>query len=194
MDVVTAVLPAHGTVDPRGFKQGMRAMAGAVAILAAEDTEHGCFGLTATAVCSFSAEPPSLLACVHKNSTFASLTRQDMAFSVNLPAPDQENVARVFGGMTTAKGVARFSAGSWVRGEAGAPLLVGARAVFECQVGEIIARASHLILIGLVTKVTLDRVEREPIFYAHGRFLTVNASAPESESVPGKLDAQVLQR
>ncbi len=105
MDATTTAgtLPAHGTVDPRGFKQGMRAMAGAVAILAAEDTEHGCFGLTATAVCSFSAEPPSLLACVHRNSTFASLTSQDMAFSVNLPAADQENVARVFGGMTTAK-------------------------------------------------------------------------------------------
>ncbi|WP_024927232.1 MULTISPECIES: flavin reductase, partial [unclassified Mesorhizobium] len=71
-------------------------------------------------------------------------------------------------------GVARFSAGSWVRGEAGAPLLVGARAVFECRVGEIIARASHLIVIGLVTGVTLDRAEREPIFYAHGRFVTSN--------------------
>lgn len=189
MDTAAAAAPAYGTVDPRGFKQGMRAMAGAVAILAAEDAEHGCFGLTATAVCSFSAEPPSLLACVHRNSTFASLTSQDMAFSVNLPAADQENVARVFGGMTTAKGVARFSAGSWVRGEAGAPLLVGARAVFECRVGEIIARASHLILIGMVVGVRLDRAERGPVFYADGRFLSINASAREPEPVLGKHDA-----
>ncbi len=166
---------AMPTVDPRGFRQGMRAMAGAVAILAAEDGEHGCFGLTATAVCSFSAEPPSLLACVNRSGTFAALTRPDMVFSVNLPAPDQAHIARVFGGMTTARGVARFAAGSWVRGEAGAPLLVGARAVFECRIGEIISRASHLILIGLVTAVRLDRPERDAIFYADGRFITLDS-------------------
>lgn len=160
------------TVDPRGFKQGMRALAGAVAILATEDPDHGCCGLTATAVCSFSADPPSLLVCINQKSSMAASIREGSSFSINLPATDQEHVARAFGGMTTARGVARFSAGSWARGESGAPVLIGARAVFECSVGEVIARASHLMVIGLVLAVTLDREGREPLVYADGRFAT----------------------
>lgn len=160
------------TVDPRGFKQGMRALAGAVAILATEDPDHGCCGLTATAVCSFSADPPSLLVCINQKSSMAASFREGSPFSINLPATDQEHVARAFGGMTTARGVARFSAGSWARGESGAPVLIGARAVFECSVGEVIARASHLIVIGMVLAVALDREGREPLVYADGRFAT----------------------
>jgi flavin reductase (DIM6/NTAB) family NADH-FMN oxidoreductase RutF len=175
--MATAPELVHGprTVDPRGFRQGMRALAGAVAVLAVEDQHHGCCGLTATAVCSFSATPPSLLACVNRQSAMTAILRDGAVFSVNLPAPDQEHVARAFGGMTAAKGAARFAAGSWVRGESGAPMLVGARGVFECHVGEIITRASHLIVIGLVTAVTLDREDRQPLLYADGRFATCHA-------------------
>lgn len=158
-------------IDSRAFRQGMRALPGAVTILACEDSERGCCGLTATAVCSFSAEPPSLLACINRSSSFAGMLDDDTVFSINLPAADQEHVARAFGGMTVAKGAARFAAGSWVRGERGAPLLAGARAVFECTVGEIIPRASHLIVIGIVQAVFLDGETRAPLFYADGRFM-----------------------
>lgn len=167
-----SMAPGPRTVDPRGFRQGMRAFAGAVAIIATEAEDHGCCGLTATAVCSLSAEPPSLLACVNRSAALAAILREGTPFSVNLPAADQEHVARAFGGMTIAKGSARFSAGSWIRGESGAPLLAGARAVFECTVGEIIPRASHLIVIGLVTGVALDREARQSLFYTNGRFIS----------------------
>lgn len=75
--------------------------------------------------------------------------------------------------MTTAKGAARFMAGSRVRGDSGVPILIGARAVFECSVGEIISRASHLIVIGLVNAVALDRENRDPLVYVDGSFVTV---------------------
>ncbi|AZO64276.1 MULTISPECIES: flavin reductase family protein [unclassified Mesorhizobium] len=175
--IPTPWVHGHDAINPRAFKQAMRAVAGSVAILASEHDEVGFCGITATAVCSFSAEPPSLLACVNRGSTFASAIREGVPFSVNLPAGDQENVARAFGGMTKAKGVARFSSGSWVRGGTGAPLLVGARAMFECRVAEIIVRASHMIVIGIVSGVALDRAGRSPVFYAHGRFLTVGDEA-----------------
>ena len=164
-----AALPPP-TIDPRGFRQGMRAFPGAVAILAAEDPVHGCCGLTATAVCSLSAEPPSLLACVNRGSGMAALLREGGVFAVNLPAADQEHVARAFGGMTVARGAARFAAGSWQRGENGAPLLAGARAVYECTVENIMSQSSHLIVIGLVSAVRLDRENRAGLIYAGGRF------------------------
>lgn len=169
---LASTFAAPRTVDARGFKQAMRSFADAVAILACEDGEQGCCGLTATAVCSFSAEPPSLLACINQKSTLAALLREGSVFSVNLPAADQEHVARAFGGLTVARGAARFAAGSWVRGDHGAPLLAGARVIFECAVGEIIPRASHLIVIGLVLSVRLDRAGRAPLLHAEGRFAT----------------------
>ncbi|QPC86368.1 flavin reductase [Mesorhizobium sp. NBSH29] len=167
-----AALQFPPTIDPRGFKQGMRALAGAVAVLAAEDETHGSRGLTATAICSFSADPASLLVCINTQSSITPMLREGLSFSVNLPGSDQDFVARAFGGMTVAKGVSRFASGSWVRGANGAPVLVGARAVFECHVSEIIARASHLIVIGLVSGVTLDREDRAALLYSDGSFAT----------------------
>lgn len=163
---------AAAAVDARAFKQGMRAIGSGVTILASEHPKHGCCGLTATAVCSYSAEPPTLLACVNKSSSFADCLADEALFSVNLPAADQEHVAKTFGGMNRAKGQHRFSAGSWLRSEAGVPRLFGARAVFECRAIEVIPRASHLIVIGLITDVKLDRENRDPLFYLGGRFVT----------------------
>ena len=52
-------------VEAEQFKVGMRTLAGAVNIITSVHSGHR-YGMTATAVCSASADPPTVLACINK--------------------------------------------------------------------------------------------------------------------------------
>ena len=56
------------TVDPAAFKKGMRHLAASVTLITTRHRDRRG-GLTATAVCSVSAEPPQLLICVNKSAS-----------------------------------------------------------------------------------------------------------------------------
>src|SRR6185436_15849319 len=55
-------------LDAGQFKAGMRSLAGAVNIITSAHAGHR-YGMTATAVCSASAEPPTVLVCINKLAT-----------------------------------------------------------------------------------------------------------------------------
>lgn len=154
------------------FKQGMRALVGAVSVVAVQNVEGFAAGLTATAVCSLSADPPSLLVCVNRSSTIAPGLKQNDAFSVNVLAEDQIDVAQAFGGQKTVKGSARFVFGSWIRSAHDTPLLVDARASFECVVEKVLDYATHHIVIGRVTDVHLRHPSPKALLYGDGRYMT----------------------
>src|SRR5438552_2915047 len=104
--------PSAGAAD---FKKGMRALVGAVTVIAVQDANGFAAGITATAVCSLSADPPSLLVCVNRESAIAPALTLGAAFSVNVLADDQIEVAQAFGGQKGVKGGSRFAFGAWVR-------------------------------------------------------------------------------
>ena len=87
--------PATGPVR---FRQGMRCLAGSVTVVALQGVGGTLLGVTATAVCSLSAEPPSLIACINKASLLASGLKRDAMFSVNILSEHQEDIASAFGG------------------------------------------------------------------------------------------------
>jgi flavin reductase len=58
----------HVSLDE--FREGMAVLAGAVNIVTT-DGPGGRAGLTASAVCSVTAEPPTLLVCVNRGSSAA---------------------------------------------------------------------------------------------------------------------------
>ena len=77
-------------VNAEQFKLGMRGLAAAVNIVTAAHAGHR-YGMTATAVCSVSAEPPTVLACINKSTaTHAAIVKSE-AFCINvLRADDQD--------------------------------------------------------------------------------------------------------
>jgi flavin reductase len=155
------------------FRRGMRALPGAVCVVAANGSDGSPIGLTATAVTSLSSDPPSLLACVNRNATIASVLTVGAHFSVNLLAATQQDVAEAFGGQRVARGVARFGFGGWYRSEAEVPLLAGANAAFECVVAELHDFATHHVVIGAVLDVRLADVPAPPLIYHDGRYGSV---------------------
>ncbi len=155
------------------FKQGMRALAASVHVIAANGPDGMPIGLTATAVTSLSADPPSLLVCVNQSASIAPALREGQYFSVNLLSAKQQEVAQAFGGQRVAKGKARFVFGGWFRSEHETPLLAEANVAFECVVSQITTFATHAIIIGSVIDVRAAHPIGPALVYFDGRYTTI---------------------
>ena len=158
------------------FLTAMSSLAATVCVVAAASPSGDRFGITATAVCSLSTDPPQLVACVNRSSSMAKALGETGWFSVSILSGEQESVAATFAGRTGLRGSDRFDDQSWSRHTTGTPVLGGASAVCVCHVSNSLHQASHLVVIGRVLDVLLpDGPPPAPLMYHQRRFTTVNS-------------------
>jgi flavin reductase (DIM6/NTAB) family NADH-FMN oxidoreductase RutF len=156
------------SVDAGDFKQGMRRLGASVCIITTKRPDGARNGLTATAVCSLSADPPMLLACLNRSSNTYSPIVEAGVFAVNVLSLEDAAVADRFAG--TLPGPEKFGLGAWEEAVTGAPLLKSAMASFDCRVERQVEAGTHCILIGAVQHVILGEAHRAPLLYAQGGY------------------------
>jgi flavin reductase (DIM6/NTAB) family NADH-FMN oxidoreductase RutF len=154
------------------FRAAMSRLAGAVTIIATggAPSRASWRGMTATAVCSLCAEPPSLVACVNRATGTWRRLHQDQVFSVNVLAAHHVELARTFAGAHGLSGPARFTATGWRAGELAVPVLADALASFECQLARAVEHGTHVLLIGAVSRVHAGVEQARPLLYHRRRF------------------------
>lgn len=135
------------------------------------------FGLTATAMSSVCAEPPRLLVCVNKSGASHDAITTSSKFCVNVLAEAQDNVAKAFAGMM-GRDFDRFSVGGWNELVTGAPALVNATAVFDCEVKQVIDQFSHSIIIGEVLAAQHVK-SQDTLLYGARRFRSLRKTIGE---------------
>jgi len=173
MTATTASPDGKSSGAPR-FKQGMRALTGGVTIIGAYGLDGAPLAMTATAVNSLTADPPSLLVCVNRSVAMAGALVPQARFSVNILAADQIDVAKAFGGQLEVRGAGRFLYGNWRRiDDTAVPVLVGSRVSFECEVSHVHEWATHHIVIGSVLDVHFSRTATQSLVYSDGKYHTV---------------------
>jgi flavin reductase (DIM6/NTAB) family NADH-FMN oxidoreductase RutF len=150
-------------MDPHHYRDLMRHQAGAVTVIAAGMMGQRA-GITATAFSSLSDDPPSILACVNLKSSVHRVIRETGAFSVNILASDQQQVAERFSGKDGLKGDARFQGLAWSQLTTGSPVLDGALATLDCRLNDQHDFATHSIFIGMVADGRF-RAEAQPLLY-----------------------------
>lgn len=145
------------------FRQALGQLAAGVSVIAtALDGDRR--GVTATAVCSVTDSPGTILACVNRNTGTGRMIADAGHFSVNVLATAQEQIARVFAGMDGLSGADRFRHGDWRdTSEAGVPFLEGALVNLECRVSHMHAVGSHDVFFGEVQQIR--RSEARPLIY-----------------------------
>ena len=156
-------------IDLDLFRASMQRLAAAVTVVAT-GTGDDRTGLTASAVTSLTGEPPTLLACVSRESGSLPAFLENGAFSVNVLSRAQEDVATAFAGMTGLEGADRFTVGVWSSGGTGVPLLEGALVGFECVLEARFPRSSHDILVGRIEHASLSDGALTPLLYVDRRF------------------------
>lgn len=158
------------SIDAAAFKKGMRHLAASVTLITTcEGKLRG--GLTATAVCSVSAEPPQILVCVNKTASAHDTIGKAGFFCVNILAPEHRKIAERFAGMDGVEGDARFGdMGEWSTLKTGAPVLKGCPVSFDCKLVTEVAAGTHTIYIGEIVDIALDPAAM-PLVYADGNFV-----------------------
>jgi flavin reductase len=140
------------TVDPALFREAMSRLGAAVHVVTTAGPE-GKTGFTATAVCSVSDQPATLLVCLNRGSKSAPLLRNNGVLCVNTLRAGEENIADVFAGRTGARAADRFSAGEWTTLTTGSPVLTSAVVALDCRVVEVKAVASHDVYFAVVEAI-----------------------------------------
>lgn len=147
------------------YRNAMSQLAGAVNIVTTDGPE-GRAGFAATAVCSVSDNPPTLLVCLNKNSSTYRFVVGNGVISVNTLSADQEPLSNLFGGKTPTD--TRFAAGEWKTLETGSPVLAGALCSFDCRICTIHDGGTHDILVCDVLETVVGEGEEALIYFKRG--------------------------
>lgn len=130
-------------VDTTGFRNAMALLGGAVSVITT-DGPAGRFGFTASAVCSVTDSPPTLLVCMNRSSQSNAHFKTNGVLSVNVLTAGHQDISGVFANreMTMEQ---RFDSAAWHTLESGAPLLDQALVSFDCRIAQVHEVGSHTI-------------------------------------------------
>jgi flavin reductase len=154
------------TVTRQDFRDAMARLAAAVNIVTT-DGPAGLGGLTVSAVCSVTDDPPTLLVCLNRGSPQNRLFKDNGVLCVNTLAPGQEELSGRFAGRSAEADMAeRFSHASWGIIETGAPSLDGATVAFDCRIAEVVEHGTHSVLFCQVEAVRQGAASRGLIWFS----------------------------
>ncbi|HEY3639848.1 MAG TPA: flavin reductase [Xanthobacteraceae bacterium] len=163
----TAVGPENvRTVDPAAFREAMSRLGAAVHVITTAGPA-GKAGTTATAVCSVTDAPPTLLVCLNRRSQTNPAVLHNGVFCVNTLAHSGAEIADLFAGRTGVQGADRFATGEWSVLATGSPVLASAAVALDCRVIEVRSVGSHNVFFGAVEMVRLG--SGGPVLVYHER-------------------------
>ena len=154
------------------FREGMRRLAGAVTIVTAGEGD-AAVGMTATAVCSLSMDPPRLLACINRFGALFRTLSPNTRFCVNLLPADARSVAERFAGSTAQSGAQRFDPAQWLCEPGFSPRLAKATSAIACTVHSLTVLETHAIVVGSVEGVWNAEEDTAPLVYHQQAFRTL---------------------
>jgi len=163
-------------LDGLTFRRVMRSLAAGVSVATALDGQGDPWGLTATAVCLVSWEPPLLLLCVDQTAECYPVFLEAEAFAVNLLRDEQEWLSRHF----SLKHARKFGGIPWRSGRTGAPLLYGVLAHVECRTTARYPGGDHTIFVGRAVGASgaTSGKDSSPLLYYRGRYARLEGTTP----------------
>ena len=150
------------------FKLAMSHFASGVTVITTRDAAGNPHGLTVSAFCSLSADPPLMLACIHRQtgSHYAFFERQ--AFVVNVLSDEQQQISLQFAEPAGDK----FNGINIVETPSGLPMIDGCLATLECRIVNTYDEGDHTILVGSVEKT--DVSDGKPLVYFQGDYRRIH--------------------
>jgi flavin reductase len=132
-------------------------------------------GFTATAMCSVTDEPPTLLICMNSKSSQMDLFKSNGKFCVNVLPVEHKNLAASFAG-----GVAdmdeRYASAEWSTLNSGLPFLRDAIVSFGCEVIDMHRVGTHNVMVGQVIDIR-QRADGSALLYFDRHYVHVPSQA-----------------
>lgn len=134
------------------FRQAMASLPAAVNVITTQGPA-GCHGMTASAVCSLSDEPASLLLCLNRKARMHDVLIANGRFCVNVLAAGQESVSAAFASREMAMEQRLMASGGVITLQGGLPALAQAQVALACRTAQAFDGSTHTILVGLVEQI-----------------------------------------
>lgn len=171
---MTNLEPADGA----NFRRAMRQLPGGVTVVTATGRE-GPAGVTATAIASLAALPPSLLVVMDRWNWVRARAEGDGKFGVSLLGVGQQDVAERFSRGATAS----FDSLALVESPSAPPLLADAPTSLLCRYVETVEWYERAALLGIVESVHFGP-DAAPLVYADGSYYGLERLQGESTPSP----------
>jgi flavin reductase (DIM6/NTAB) family NADH-FMN oxidoreductase RutF len=138
-------------IDRDRFRDVMASFPSGVVVLTAFGDDGGPRGLTVSAFCAVSLEPPLALVCIDRTSNTLPAVQHTGGFTANVLASGREGLARRMATKLSDK----FDGLAWHRPQSplGGPILAADSAAYAvCTLRDTVEAGDHWVLIGLVTE------------------------------------------
>ncbi|WP_177431615.1 NADH-dependent FMN reductase RutF [Pseudomonas huaxiensis] len=152
----------HTAPSKADFRSAMARLGAAVNVITT-DGPGGRAGFTASAVCSVTDEPPSLLVCLNRSASVYEIFKRNAVLCVNVLGAGHQDISNLFGGKTSME--ERFAAATWHDGVSGSPVMEQASVSFDCRLQQITEVGTHDILICEVLAIHSNQNAHSLIYF-----------------------------
>lgn len=146
------------------FRAALGRFASGVTVVTTRDRKNRLHGITVSAFCSVSLEPPLILVCIDKEAGSHYAFEQSRAFVVNVLREDQQFLSDRFASQLPDK----FADVQYRAGIENLPVLEDVLVNLECRLVNAYDGGDHTIYIGEIVVSTVN--EGKPLVYFHGGY------------------------
>ena len=152
--------------DKPTYREAMSRLGAAVNIITSAGPE-GDVGFTASAVCSVTDDPPTLLVCMNRASKSNAAFLANKILCVNVLAHEHQELSAPFASVGNLPMAERFGLTKWLRLATGSPVLENSAASFDCTIDQIVEVGTHSVFFCSVKAIHLGPATAGLIY--HGR-------------------------
>ena len=149
-------------IEATDFKNAMALLTTAVNVITTKGYS-GAHGFTASAVCSVTDTPPTLLVCMNQAARSHAHFVDNKTLSVNVLGAQHEYLSNAFASRLSSE--ERFEQGSWTELVTGAPVLEDALVSFDCEIEDIQQVGTHSIFMCRVLAIKQSQQEESLVYF-----------------------------
>ena len=150
-------------IEATDFRNAMSLLTTAVNVITTQG-EAGMHGFTASAVCSVTDTPPTLLVCMNQFSRSHAHFVENQVLAVNVLSTQHEQLSNAFASSKFSS-EQRFQLGEWGTLKTGSPILDDALVSFDCEIQEIQNVGTHSIFLCRVLAVKQSPEEESLVYF-----------------------------
>ncbi len=152
------------SVTPDEFRSVLGRFPSGVTVVTTKDRDGSDEGMTVSAFCSVSLDPPLVLICIEKTASAYSALTTAPGFVVNILSASQEQIARRF----SIVDIDRFEGVGYSRSPNGLAVLDDVLGIIECATFAMHEAGDHTIIVG---EVEAARAQNgTPLLYYRGGY------------------------
>lgn len=149
-------------IEATNFRNAMSLLPTAVNVVTTEGLS-GAHGFTASAVCSVTDTPPTLLVCMNTTSRSHGHFMENKILSVNVLGAQHEHISNTFASKLCSE--ERFQQGTWTKLVTGSPVLEDALVSFDCEIEQVQEVGTHSVFMCRVVAIKQSEQDESLVYF-----------------------------